>query len=315
MYYPYFRAKQYEMLALRSFIQSNANDTITYPILEPVKASFNSLRLLLNAYRDAKKPIGIILNPEVGDMVNKREQIEAELSDYQNVYTPVFIINYLNIETIKKIILDSRYQEVIILAPNPLPGNGDTLIELMSLPTVKTLIIREPIRSLRRRVHEKEKKIVILHDCFNKQERNAKYIDISEELFSEEYWYYSEEGYDGISDYTVLPSAYIEGGRLPYAIAIHLTYQKEKQVQLRHFVSDSNDDDSNIQGKFEEAAKKAVSFCNENHLISQGIKELKNYLLTEHYPGLGALKKISILNHLELVSIIFSLKNKHKNSL
>ena len=65
MYYPYLRAKQYEMLALRDFIQYNTNDCGIMPILEPVKTTFNSLRLLLEAYKRANKKLGIVLNPEV----------------------------------------------------------------------------------------------------------------------------------------------------------------------------------------------------------------------------------------------------------
>ena len=95
---------------------------------------------------------------------------------------------------------------------------------------------------------------------------------------------------------------YIEGGRLPYVVAIHLTYVKADKVNIRHFVSDSNDDTSNIQGKFAEAAKKAIEFCQTNNITSHGIDQLKNSYKGGNYPGLGSLKKISILHHLELVS-------------
>lgn len=304
MYYPYLRAKQYEMLALRDYIQYNPDDKNIFPILEPVKSTFNSVRLLLKAYKDETKPIGIILNPEVGDMVGKRIQIEEELKDFKDVYTPVFIVNQLNISKIKQHIQTTLYTDVIILSPSIIPGSGDELCELVKCASVSTLIIKGPTRSIRRQIQKMQKKIVILHDCFTKQEKNSDYNDIDEEMFSEEYWFYGDEGYNGIADYTVLPSVYVEGGRLPYAIAIHLTYAKKEQVLIRHFVSDSNDDTSNIQGKFEEAASKAVAFCNSNHLSSSGVNQLKNAFETQHYPGLGALKKISILHHLELISSI-----------
>ena len=141
-----------------------------------------------------------------------------------------------------------------------------------------------------------------MYDFFTKQEKNVDYLDVGEEFYTEEYWYYREEQFDGISDYTVLPSMYIEGGRLPYAVAIHLTYVKDDKVNIRHFVSDSNDDTSNIQGKFAEAAKKAIEFCHLNDITSHGIVQLENAYNAQHYPGLGSLKKISILHHMELVS-------------
>ena len=39
-----------------------------------------------------------------------------------------------------------------------------------------------------------------------------------------------------------------DGGMLPYAIAIHLTYLKSsEEIYVHHFVSDSNYDQSNIK--------------------------------------------------------------------
>jgi hypothetical protein len=49
---------------------------------------------------------------------------------------------------------------------------------------------------------------------------------------------------------------------MPRAVVIHLTYLKEnEQIWIRHFTSTTNDSQANVQGKFAEAAKKAVDFC------------------------------------------------------
>ena len=306
MYYPYLRAKQYEMLALRDFIQYNTNDCGLMPILEPVKTTFNSLRLLLEAYKRANKKVGIVLNPEVGDLVGRKEIIESELDKFRDYYQPVFIISSSNIANIATYLSTGNYRDVILLIPHSLTDEGNDLEELATSPYVTTIIIKDPQRSIKRALQKLSKKIVVLYDFFTKQEKNVDYLDVGEEFYTEEYWYYREEKFDGISDYTVLPSMYIEGGRLPYAVAIHLTYVKADKVNIRHFVSDSNDDTSNIQGKFAEAAKKAIEFCQTNKIASHGIDQLVNSYNEQHYPGLGSLKKISILHHLELVSNIIS---------
>lgn len=302
MYYPYLRAKQYEMLALRDFIQYNPYNCDIMPILEPVKKTFNSLRLLLVAYKRQNRKVGIIINPEVGDLVGKKENIETELDEYKDCYHPVFIVNNNNISKIAAYLSEGHYQGVILLISHSLTNTGNNLEELATSPYVTTIIIKDPQRSIKRSLRKLSKKIVVLYDFFTKQEKNADYLDVGEEFYTEEYWYYREEHFDGISDYTVLPSMYIEGGRLPYAVAIHLTYVKEDKVNIKHFVSDSNDDTSNIQGKFAEAAKKAIEFCQTNNITSHGIDQLKNSYKGGNYPGLGSLKKISILHHLELVS-------------
>ena len=102
---------------------------------------------------------------------------------------------------------------------------------------------------------------------------------------------------------------FIEGGMLPYAIAIHLTYQKSAdQIFVHHFVSDNNFDQSNIRGKFHEAAIKIEPFFNENGLdhtaaVDEFILKAES---EDGYPGLGYIKKLSVKNHLELITHILS---------
>ena len=59
---------------------------------------------------------------------------------------------------------------------------------------------------------------------------------------------------------------------------------------------------SNVQGKFAEAAAKAVRFCDAENLENSALDELREYYTSEHYPGLGVVKKISIKNHILVVA-------------
>jgi hypothetical protein len=71
-------------------------------------------------------------------------------------------------------------------------------------------------------------------------------------------------------------------------------------------VSDTNDDNTNIQGKFGEAAEKAVLFFERIPFSNYSITELTGYYRNGQYPGLGVLKKKSIKNHLELMNTILT---------
>ena len=158
-------------------------------------------------------------------------------------------------------------------------------------------------RRLRSRLKETGKQIIRLDDCFKSRTRNADYALEDDELFSEEPFFYAEEGnLDGYSDYTTLPSEYIEGGMLPYALVIHLSYRKnEEQLYVHHFVSDSNETNSDIRGKFREAARKVAPFYEGKHQ-TEAVKEIiEKANASEGYPGLGYLKKLSVKNHLELI--------------
>lgn len=109
--------------------------------------------------------------------------------------------------------------------------------------------------------HAKDKSLIRIDDKFNELPRNADYLSVPEEPFTEEHYYYKEDRFSGFSDYTVLPSTFKESGMLPYAVAIHMTYQKTpEEIYIRHFVSDSNEDNTNIQGKFKEADTKLELF-------------------------------------------------------
>jgi hypothetical protein len=145
--------------------------------------------------------------------------------------------------------------------------------------------------------------VIRFDDLFQGQKRNSDFLPIQENRFSEEHLYYSEEGYSGFSDYTALPSAFSEGGSTPYAVVIHLTYLNDNgEIWIRHFTSTTNDSDSNVQGKFAEAAQKAVAYCDKRKLHNTALDELRDFYHNQHYPGLGVVKKLSIKNHILVVA-------------
>ena len=151
----------------------------------------------------------------------------------------------------------------------------------------------------RRRIRENR---VMIEDHFIKSERNVDYLD-KDDFFSRDHLYYKEDGYLGFSDYSIIGNEYSETGFAPYAVAIHIIYfDEEKSLRVRHFVSDSNDDISDIAGKFKEAMYKLVKWNKTAKLDTYGIRKLEEFYSLESYPGLGTVKKLSIMHHLELMN-------------
>ena len=309
MYYPYLRGKQFELLALREFADNYFEHCMVFPVIEPVKSSFNSMKLALRKLQEKGINYALILNPQVGELFHKTEELEIELEDLledRNKWTPAFILN-TNAIGILGHIREKGYQNVLLICEDSVDVNNADVEELISLSEVNKVIISNDNRSLKRKLDRLGKDVIRLDDKFKPQKRNADYVDIPEERFTEEHRYYKGDGFYGFGDYTVLPSDLSEGGRLPYAVAIHLTYEKNaEEVWVRHFVSDSNDDSTNIQGKFGEAAEKATRFFDRIHYSNFSINELSTYNHEGQYPGLGVLKKISIKNHLELMNGILT---------
>ncbi len=54
-------------------------------------------------------------------------------------------------------------------------------------------------------------------------------------------------------------------------------------------------------GKFAEALDKLISWCDTSGYNSVAIPIFRDYHTTGHFPGLGTLKKLSLMNHIDLV--------------
>lgn len=312
MYYPYLRAKQFELLAVREFVsQLEGDERKIFPIIEPVKKTFSSLNKAMKILVEKSCSFALILNPQVGEIVGQRSLIEDSISEdvkTSNFFYPTYIVHAsASYSAIQNHIREKNYQNVVLILSNIGDIDNPDFINLYSDVNVQIIIIEQENRTLKRRLSSSGKSVVLLKNHFNTQKRNSDYLNQCDELFTDEHSFYQDDGYSGFSDYTTIGKDFLEGGRLPYAVAIHLTYKKnQEQVWVKHFVSDTNDDNSNIQGKFGEAARKAVGFLNEKNMHYQACEELRGYYNTETYPGLGMIKKISIKNHLELMNDILS---------
>lgn len=308
MYYPYLRGKQFELLALREFAEKHSDNCHIFPIIEPVKAGFNSIKIAINKLNEKSIPFALILNPQNGELIGKVEtilkELEELLSDTEK-WMPAYIVN-TNSKGIKAHIESQKYPHAMLICQDSIDTANPDFKELIEIYEVKKVIFADNNRLFKRELGRLRKEIIRIDDNFKPQKRNSDYCNIDEEKFSEEVFFYTEDGFIGFADYTVLPSTFIEGGMLPYALAIHLTYKKNEEIWVKHFVSDTNDDNTNIQGKFGEAAKKAVLFFQSLHYSNDAISELTSYYNNHQYPGLGVLKKISIKNHLELMNSIIS---------
>lgn len=309
MYYPYLRGRQFELLALRDFAENlNGEGSNVFPIIEPVRKNKNALKRAAITMSDKGIQYGIILNPEYGECANTIIDFKAE-SDFpiHEKWSPTFIVTSNNVSQISEIIKSQNYNGVILILLKTSSVLEDDIISLISNPRVNKVITDSPRRRIKGVTLSLGKDIISLTDNFEAKVKNAEYLHIEEELFSEEFAYYSQENYSGFSDYTVIPNEFREGGVLPNVVAIHLTYQKqEDQIFVKHFCSTRNtDDNSNIQGKFGEAAGYAISFFDANPKEdSVAINILRNYISIGSFPGLGMLKKISILHHLLLIQRI-----------
>lgn len=305
MYYPYLRARQFELIALRELAGEGKTQDVILPILEPVKKTNNNLNLLYKAFQEHGQSAYLIMNPLVGEATGDSTHYIEYLNNLDGlIFRPAFLFQD-NAKYIRQSISSYHLNGCMLICQSDVSADDPEFSSLIEMPEIATVNIEDPgkNRSLVRSLRRLRKKYIRLDDLFEKQTRNVEFLNIQAHRFSEEHLYFDEEGFQGFSDYTVLPSEYSDGGSTPRAVVIHLSYlNSDKQIWIRHFTSDTNDSIANVQGKFAEAARKAVEYCRNNELKNSAIEELETFFEEEHYPGLGTVKKISIKNHLLVVS-------------
>lgn len=305
MYFPYLRARQFELITLRDLVTERALSKIR-PVLEPVKGTFNNLNLAHKVFQEENFSAYLIVNPFEGEVSGDTDFFLTYLSELENSkFKPAFHYSD-NLAYIVSSIEKYKLNDCLIIGLDNF-SDEENFRTACNNPNVSHIMLLEPhkYRSLDRFIKSLGKFYIRLDNVFEKQQKNSDFLDITAHKFTEEHLYYTVDDYQGFADFTVLPKEFIEGGSTPRAVAIHLTYLNpivENQIWIRHFTSVSNDSIANVQGKFAEAAHKAVLFCDELPLNNSATNELIRYYNETRYPGLGTVKKISIKNHLLVVS-------------
>jgi hypothetical protein len=141
-----------------------------------------------------------------------------------------------------------------------------------------------------------------LDDYFKVQDRNVDYLNIDESDFSSDYKYYENDWYKWFSDFLTIWNDYSDWWFRPRAVAMHISYMNNDTIMIKHFVSDSNWDLSNVAWKFEEANEKLINWYTTSNIPNtKALDIFKELHESQHFPWLWVLKKLSIMNHIELV--------------
>ena len=303
MYFPYLRGRQYELIALRELIENDRLSDNVIPIIEPVKVT-STLLNTINTFNDNNKRFIIIRNPSVGSFVLDGRK-EKNTETFEKIQSAIIGDNAYSGLTINenscsdvKVVLSKGvpYERMVALCFES--DNIENLQMAFKDTEPKYNII--PYSPAFRRVRKGGR--IMIDDKFNKLPRNSDYLDCEDEFFSDDHIYCYADGYNGFSEYSIVGKEYSESGFAPYAVAIHIVYlADDKTLRVHHFVSDSNSDISDPANKFYEALTKLVEWNKEKKLNTLAMQTFEAMHENETYPGLGVVKKLSIMHHIELV--------------
>lgn len=303
MYFPYLRGRQFELIAIRELLENELIGNKIIPIIEPVKVT-TTLVKTIQQYTENEHKIALIRNPEVGEFVlklrerkNEQDKIVDEIN--KQLEAECIISAYLMKKHTPGQLMKKKNREKFMII-NPKRDCMESFVEVYGSQEPAYTLLPED-RSFGRKAPNSK---VIFVDRFEKAARNSDYGKIEDEFFSEDHIYYREEGFQGFSDFSIVGSEYNESGFAPLAVAIHIVYfDKNYALRVRHFVSDSNDDINDPAGKFGEAVGKLTEWVEETgQFKTKGLEELIECYKIGKYPGLGTVKKYSIMHHLELMN-------------
>ena len=311
MYYPYFRGKQFELILLRDNAELLRNSNF-HPIVEPVKDDFTALVRAASVIAEENVAFTLIANPQVPQKPVKTERILKELFDssfkkYANICIGYILHAESNPEELVKLL--DKYSDRNFTIIHYGYTNGKILHSLISkFDNIKTHVFVDGFagKLYQRQFIKDNVSRVLLRNGFKSQKKNAHYPP--SEHFSDLHITFPDEGMNGFGDYLMVGDDYTETGGPAYAVAIHLTYvDEDDDMYIYHFLSDQTDSPTDPGGKFLEALRKLMRECEKSKtkiLWSSAIQEFSGFFDQQHYPGLGYVKKLSMLHHLELMGTI-----------
>lgn len=311
MYYPYFRGKQFELIAIRETAELLKSSGFV-PIIEPVREVLSGLDRALKTICEAKGKAIVIVNPDHGDHAEDGAGISSLLKngflDKEGITAGILLKEGMNLGSAlnyydkhkdhKPVFVHAGFTEAKALAEKL---DGD-------LGQTQHVFFEKHCGKLYRK-HFKGSMRILLRDGFQRR-RNADHPAIEE--FSDLHVTYEEEDMDGFGDFLIVGDDYSEGGGPAYAIAIHLTFidsDKDNVMYIYHFVSTTKDTPTDPAGKFGQALGKLIAKLdsgNSKLIDTEAIQEFRDLHAKGHFPGLGHVKKLSMKHHIETIADFFA---------
>lgn len=309
MYYPYLRGKQFELILLRDNAEFIAENNI-HPIIEPVKSDFKALIRAFKILNEKGVNCTLVVNPQAGQEPVKTANILEKLiddsfKDYQNLSIGYILHAKSKIADLIALLKKHGAFNFSILHYGYTNGK-EVANAIKNYDNIKSHIFIDGFAGKLYQRHLKKDGIirVLIRDGFKLQRKNSLYP--YSEHFSDLHITFPDEGVDGFGDYLIVGDDYSETGGPAYAVAIHLTYlDTDDDMFIYHFISDQTDSPTDPGGKFFEALEKLVKAVKKPKSLifkSRACSEYLELYKKKHYPGLGYIKKLSMLHHIELIA-------------
>ncbi len=308
-YFPIFRGKQFELIAIREFA-ANGPKGIVHPIIEPVRDPEGNKGLLraVEALENSRVKYTIVVNPSKGHVAKKHDGIETIVGHLGDTKATADNLSFGllfhaggSTDEALDIIDGSPLKNAALNLVYDLPSAAAGDVGKLKARTIDHHVVEDKSAVRKLNAFDKPSFVHLLRN-FKRLKSNLDYVGVAPSLFCSEHLYLEEDGFAGLADFLTIGDAYSESGSLPLALVIHLTFvnvDDENKIYVAHFCSDTNADTSDPGNKFKEAVAKLIEFVDDRSLPENpAIKGFREYHDAQKFPGLGMVKKLSMLNHL-----------------
>ena len=315
MYLPYLRGRQNELLCLRELLDAGKLSQKVIPIIEPVKFS-STLFSTLSKFIEVNHPVIVVRNPKVGsfrdELVVMKNKIDTETDEKKKEKLKLIVDGY------QKVWNDGHLQRAYLVDDNVITKIENNKINAQD--TVMINLDRENYHYYEEYGEEifgkytvvpkggdfediVEDDIIVLDDSYRKAKRNIDYIERPDETFSRNHLVYEKRGFVGFSDFSIVGKEFEESGFAPNVIAIHIMYfGMREEVKIHHFVSERHERYSDLARKFEEAMIRLTEWENFSDIPKTiGLNQLIECYEMGKFPGLGVIKKYSLMHHIQMM--------------
>lgn len=306
-YYPYFRGKQFELIAIRENADLLAAAEFV-PIIEPVKENLKGLQRALEAIAENQGQAVVIVNPQYGQISNDETSIAQLLDknfiDNSKISAGILLKNEMSSEQINDLL--KRFEEHTPTLIHAGFSDAQQLIQTVGervFDLVHCFIDGKSGKLYQQ--HFTNSHTVLVRDGFQKRS-NKDHPKV--EQFSDLHITYPMEGVKAFGDYLIVGDDYSESGGPVYTTAIHLTFidtDKQNVMYIYHFLSTRTETPKDPAGKFLESLEKLLHDLDSGQskiLETRAIGEFRELYKRGHFPGLGYVKKLSMQHHLETLA-------------
>ena len=303
-YFPFFRGKQHEMIALREFAEMIAGSERVVPILEPVRAN-NTTRIAIHEFIEKSMPFLFICNPRYGDFSDNHDGLRDEIINWSlheyNNWKPSLYINKATSLSELNTFMDvyGEYELALIYYGKPQHARVRSRIAAATNVAhhifMERRVDRDYIQSMsaNRRIN--------LVDSFHRQ-RNADYPD--QEFFSDLNTVAGNPDDIDFGDFSIVGDHYTEDGGAAHAVALHHVHfiGRSHVLEVSHFISDRTQTPVDPGGKTIEAVRHLVNALDDlRPNNTRACEEYREMDKTQHFRGLGYMKRLAIMHHLEIM--------------